>query len=57
MVVQPVEVAGGMLYRARIAGMTKDTAEDTCRVLVGKQFDCNALAIGPTDVAENQGSN
>ena len=57
MVVQPVEVAGGMLYRARIAGMTKDTAEDSCRVLVGKQFDCNTLAIGPTDVAENQGSN
>ena len=57
MVVQPVEVAGGMLYRARIAGMTKDAAEDSCRVLVGKQFDCNALAIGPTDVAENQGSN
>lgn len=57
MVVQPVEVSGGMLYRARIAGMTKDAAEDSCRVLTGKQFDCNALAIGPTELAENLGSN
>jgi D-alanyl-D-alanine carboxypeptidase len=57
MLVQPIETNAGMLYRARIAGMTKDAADDSCRILVGKQFDCNALAIGPSEVAENLGSN
>lgn len=46
--VEPLEQPNRTLYRAKLAGMSKRIAHNTCRILVKKKFRCIALPPSQT---------
>lgn len=45
-VVQPVDTHTGLLYRARLAGLSQQDAESTCSSLIGQGMACFVVAPG-----------